>query len=143
ALDNIDTETANTDQIILVAHNLGVSGLMEYELNTIKGIILETGSISSHIAIIAGTMDIPILGQCAGAMRHVNPGDKIIIDYDQSVAFVLPEAHTLRIYNRKKAQIRQRERHLSLTGRQGDTDCTTRDGMKISLYMNAGLPSEV
>lgn len=143
ALDNIDTETANTDEIILVAHNLGVSGLMEYELSTIKGIILETGSISSHITIIAGTMDIPILGQCAGAMRHVNPGDKIIIDSDQSVAFVLPEAHTLRLYKRKKAQIRQRERHLSLIGRQGDTDCTTCDGTKISLYMNAGLPSEV
>lgn len=141
-LDNINPETADSGDIILVAHNLGVSGLMEYDLKTVKGIILETGSISSHIAIIAGTMDIPILGQCAGAMRHVNPGDKIIIDSDQSVAFVLPEAHTLRLYKRKKAQIRQRERHLSLIGRQ-DAECLTRDGTKISLYMNAGLPSEV
>ena len=146
ALEGEGTEEAPDGaggEIVLVAHSLGVSGLMEYDMRAVRGIILESGSISSHISIIAATMDIPILGQAPEAMLQINPGDKVIIDSDQSVAFVLPEAPTLRLYKRKKAQMRQRERYLSLLNRHGSPENITRDGVKIHLYMNAGLPSEM
>lgn len=142
-LENADIEEVQNEQIIIVAHSLGVSSLMEYNTDNIKGIILETGSISSHIAIIAGSMDVPILGQCSEALEYINPGDRLIIDSAQSVAFVLPEPHTLRLYKRKKAQIQQRERYRSLISKQSNDRAVTLDGTEVSLYMNAGLLSDI
>ena len=140
-LNNTDYQKRkNNGDIIIVASSLGISGLMEYDISKVKGIILESGNISSHIAIVANSSNIPILGQCTDALKYIKANDKIIIDCDQSVAFISPKAPTIRLYNRKIKQIKQIE---NLNRIEIKDELKTKDNIKISLQMNAGILSEL
>jgi signal transduction protein with GAF and PtsI domain len=54
---------------ILIARNLGPAELLEYDKRRLKGVILEEGSLTAHVVIVARAMGIPVLGRvksCAG-----------------------------------------------------------------------------
>ncbi len=127
------------DDIVIIADDLGISGLMEYDISKVKAIILETGNISSHIAIVASGAEIPILGQCDGASKNIKTGSKVIVDCDQAVAFICPKAHTIRLYERKLQQIKAK----IAVGKKISSNIVTKDKIKINLQMNAGILSEV
>lgn len=61
-LSGIDSGT------ILVAKDLLPSALMNAPRDSVAGIVLEEGSATSHVAILAGSMEIPTLVGCARAL---------------------------------------------------------------------------
>ena len=64
---------------IIVADDLFPSLLMNVEPGNLQGIILEKGSATSHAVILAGSMEIPTLVQCAGA-EHLKSGDTVFLN---------------------------------------------------------------
>ncbi|HZV08458.1 MAG TPA: phosphoenolpyruvate-utilizing N-terminal domain-containing protein, partial [Novosphingobium sp.] len=48
---------------ILIARNLGPAELLEYDKRRLKGVILEEGSLTAHVVIVARAMGIPVLGR--------------------------------------------------------------------------------
>ncbi len=48
---------------ILVARNLGPAELLEYDKRRLRGVILEEGSLTAHVIIVARAMGIPVLGR--------------------------------------------------------------------------------
>ncbi len=52
---------------ILIAKNLGPAELLEYDKRRLKGVVLEEGSLTAHVVIVARAMGVPVLG--AGAQR--------------------------------------------------------------------------
>ena len=56
------------DNIILIARSLGPAALLDYDHSKLKGVVLEKGSHSNHVAIVARALGVPVVGQC---------GDKI------------------------------------------------------------------
>src|SRR5919112_42521 len=48
---------------ILIARNLGPAELLEYDRRRLKGVILEEGSLTAHVTIVARAMGIPMLGR--------------------------------------------------------------------------------
>ena len=61
---------------ILIARNLGPAELLEYDRRRLKGVVLEEGSLTAHVVIVARAMGVPVLGRCTGIMRHVSEGDE-------------------------------------------------------------------
>ena len=51
---------------ILIAKNLGPAELLEYDKRRLKGVVLEEGSLTAHVVIVARAMGIPVLGR----VRH-------------------------------------------------------------------------
>jgi phosphotransferase system enzyme I (PtsP) len=48
---------------ILIARNLGPAELLEYDRRRLKGVILEEGSLTAHVVIVARAMGIPVVGR--------------------------------------------------------------------------------
>ncbi len=50
---------------ILIARNLGPAELLEYDRRKLKGVILEEGSLTAHVTIVARAMGVPMVGRIA------------------------------------------------------------------------------
>ena len=75
---------------ILVARNLGPAELLEYDRRRLKGVVLEEGSLTAHVTIIARAMDIPILGQVKNIRQIVRENDHLLLNVDDNALFVRP-----------------------------------------------------
>ena len=51
------------DEFILVARSLGPAELLDYDRARLRGVILEEGSPTAHVTIVARALDIPMVGR--------------------------------------------------------------------------------
>ncbi len=124
---------------VLVARNIGPGELLDYG-RTLKGVVLEEGSIGSHAAIVARALAIPMVIQAAGIANEARPGDTILVDGDLGVAHLRPEDSVLTAF-REKMEMRAQEQEVYEALR--DLPAETRDGERIALMMNAGLMTDL
>src|SRR5687768_9534171 len=75
---------------ILIARNLGPAELLEYDRRKLKGVILEEGSLTAHVTIVARAMGVPMMGRARGVRQSVYEGDYILLDGNEGAAFVRP-----------------------------------------------------
>ena len=67
---------------VLIARNLGPAELLEYDRRRLKAVVLEEGSLTAHMTIVARAMGVPVVGRI-GDIRHVAvEGDPILVDGD-------------------------------------------------------------
>src|SRR3546814_19312060 len=48
---------------ILIARSLGPAEILDYDRTRLKGLALEEGSATAHVAIVARALDIPVVGR--------------------------------------------------------------------------------
>src|ERR671921_1726973 len=65
---------------ILIARNLGPAELLEYDRRKLKGVILEEGSLTAHVTIVARAMGIPMLGRVRDVRQAIVEGDEGLLD---------------------------------------------------------------
>ena len=124
---------------ILVARQVGPGELLEYG-RSLKGVLLEGGSIGSHATIIARAMAIPLLIHVEGITTEAVNGDLLFVDGERGVAYLRPRGEvveTLRNKIRLRATEKEKYRHIR------DKPATTRDGTTIALHMNAGVMTDL
>jgi phosphotransferase system enzyme I (PtsP) len=121
---------------ILIARNLGPADLLEYDRTKLKGLLLEEGSSASHAAIVARALDIPCVGRLAGLRDKVSEGDPVIVDAETGEAFLRPRPDVVKAIEARVDVRRQRRAEFA---KLRETPAFTRDGVKITLLMNAGL----
>ena len=121
---------------IVVARNMGPAELLDYDRTKIRGVILEEGGKTSHVAIVARALGIPAVGLATGLIDLVDPGHDIIVDGGTGEVFVRPSselqkayAEKVRFYARKQAQFAALR----------DLPSVSKDGCEIELNINAGL----
>jgi phosphotransferase system enzyme I (PtsP) len=124
------------DGAILVARSLGPAELLDYGRRRIKGLVLEEGSPTAHVAIVARALGIPVLGRVANALVKVEAGDSLILDADHEQAFLRPREDLLAAYQQTLSDRERKQRAFALTR---DLPPVTRDGVRLSLNINAGL----
>ena len=67
---------------VLIARNLGPAELLEYDRRRLKAVVLEEGSLTAHMTIVARAMGVPVVGRI-GDIRHVaSEGDTVLVDGD-------------------------------------------------------------
>ncbi|MEN3791677.1 phosphoenolpyruvate--protein phosphotransferase [Fulvimarina sp. MAC3] len=135
----IGHSTSATDEIddaILVARNMGAAQLLDYRRNRIKALVLEEGAATSHVVIVARALGIPVVGQAPGIVSMAENGDVAIVDAEDGCVHLRPMQDVVETYNDRIAfRTKRRERYAGMR----DRPAVTRDGVKISLQMNAGL----
>ncbi|OSZ72610.1 phosphoenolpyruvate--protein phosphotransferase [Sphingomonas sp. IBVSS1] len=128
-----------TADTILIARNLGPAELLEYDKRQLKGVVLEEGSLTAHVIIVARAMGVPVLGRVGQLFAQVNDGDELIVDAGNNALLVRPTAATIKSYQAMRAlKARQAEEWAKVR----DLAAISRDGKQISLYMNAGLADD-
>ncbi|MFZ4380558.1 MAG: phosphoenolpyruvate--protein phosphotransferase [Sandarakinorhabdus sp.] len=121
---------------ILIARNLGPAELLEYDKRHLKGVVLEEGSLTAHVIIVARAMGVPVLGRVAHLFAQVNDGDELIVDAGNGALLVRPTAATIKSYQAMRVlKARQAEQWAKVR----DLPAISKDGRQIALYMNAGL----
>ena len=124
------------EDVILVARDMGPAELLDYDRKRLRGLVLEEGSATSHVAIVARAIDIPVVGRVANLFRRVEPKDPLIIDGDNGTIFVRPGED---IRQNFLEGMRARSQRKAMFAATRDLPAVTRDGVAISLNINAGL----
>ena len=113
---------------ILIARNLGPAELLEYDKRRLKGVILEEGSLTAHVVIVARAMGIPVLGRVRGLRGAVRDGDPLLLDADQGNATVRAAPPMIEAFEARFAK--SKERQVSYA-KLRDVEPFTRDGTQI------------
>ena len=124
------------DAAVVVARAMGAAELLDYPRSKVRGLILEEGSVTSHVVIVARAMGIPVVGQASGVASMTENGDSIIVDGDDGKVHLRPMADLESAYAEKvRFSARRQEQYRALRS----VDPVTRDEVPITLQMNAGL----
>lgn len=121
---------------ILIARNLGAADLLEYERGKLRGIVVEEGSRTAHVTIVARAIGIPMLGRIEGAMAALDTGDPVALDGDNGQLYIRPNDEILQAFH--KAIQARGERKLYFDHIR-TLPSMTQDGIAVSLSINAAF----
>jgi phosphotransferase system, enzyme I, PtsP len=124
------------ENAIIVARSMGPAALLDYDRKRLRALVLEEGGPTSHVAIIARALGIAAVGDVNNAIGFVDSGDAIIVDGTTGEVHVRPSPELEAAYiERVRVRARRQLQYQALR----DKPCVTRDGVEISLLLNAGL----
>ncbi|MGE0845318.1 MAG: phosphoenolpyruvate--protein phosphotransferase [Flavobacteriaceae bacterium] len=121
---------------ILVARNMGPAELLDYNRGALRGLVLEEGSATSHVTIVAKALGIATVGHVEGVLDIVNDGDAIIVDGETGDVHIRPSGDVEAAYADK---VRFRARRQAEYAKDRDLPAVTRDGVPVAMLLNAGL----
>jgi len=124
------------EDAVLVARSLGPAELLEFPRDRLRAVLLEEGSATAHVAIVARALDIPVVGGLHGVMAAVEPDDEIIVDGDNGQVFIRPGGD---VRERFASSMAARRRQQEAYARMRDEPALSADGVAVSLNLNAGL----
>ncbi len=121
---------------IIVARTMGAAELLDYDRERVRGLVLEEGGATSHVAIVARALGIATVARLADVVSLVESGDAIIVDGETGEIHIRPTADVEAAYAEKvRFRARRQEQYKLLR----DKHAVTKDGAEIKLLMNAGL----
>lgn len=137
------TEKTNVEldkETILIAKDLSPSDTAQLNADLILAFATQSGSRSSHTAILARCLGIPAaVGLGEKLLEVVTEGDIIIVDGNDGVVIVDPDQTVLKDYQRK-IEMEEKEK-LRLTEYKHKS-ATTADGLRIKIMGNIGAVNE-
>ncbi len=132
--------TAASDSLppeaVVIARAMGPAELLDYDRDKLRAVVLEEGSATAHVTVVARALQIPLIGRAKGVLERIEPGDPLIVDGDPGVIYVRPGEDVEATY---AASVSAREEMRAEFAALKDVPAVTKDGVKISLNINANL----
>ena len=125
---------------ILIARNLGPAELLEYDKRRLRGVVLEEGSLTAHVVIVARAMGIPVLGRVRGIRHKVHDGDMLLLNADDKSVIVRPSSAAEEIFQH---DLIDRQKKKARYASMRDAASVTTDGVPVTLMINAGLRDDM
>jgi phosphotransferase system enzyme I (PtsP) len=134
--DHAPARESLPENAVLVARMMGPAALLDYDRKRLRGLVLEEGGPTSHVAIVARALGIAAVGEVENATGLADPGDAIIVDGASGDVHLRPTPEVQAAYvDRVRLRARRQLQYLALR----DKPCVTRDGEAVTLLVNAGL----
>lgn len=128
------------ENAVIVAHDLTPSDTAQMDKAKVIAFVTDTGSPTSHSAIMARTLKIPAVVGLGDITAFVKTGDLIIVDGIEGAVFINPDEAEPALYQNKIAQFKaERERLKVYAG----FPTLTKAGRHIILAANIGRPEDV
>ena len=140
-LAGVDDAAIRSDEpVILLADDLTPSETVQMDKSKILAFVTRQGSINSHTAILARSMNIPALVQTDMEPDESLDGMQAVVDGFEGVLIAAPTEEVLQdmLERRKEA-----DREHALLEQLKGADNVTRDGRRINLYANIGSVEDV
>jgi phosphotransferase system enzyme I (PtsI) len=126
---------------VVVAEELGPGELAQVPRDHVAGIVTETGSRTSHVAIMARSLGIPaVVGAGAGLTGAVADGSALIVDGRTGRVLLDPAELAVAGYRKELERIEQLERELL---RYVDLPAESSDGVRVSMLANIETADEI
>ena len=133
----VTAATGNLPQdTILIARTMGPAELLDYDRQRLRGLVLEEGGSTSHVAIVARALGIAAISQVKGVLEGVEAGDAAIVDAEGGELHVRPTQEVVSAYSDK---VRFRARRQAQYAALRTLPSVTIDGERVTLHINAGL----
>ena len=124
---------------VLVVHELTPSMTAGIKKENIVGIVTETGSQTSHSAILARALEIPAVLSVPNAVTQLSSGELIIVDGGKGDVITAPSEEQVGEYTAKRdAFLRERRELETLRGKT----TVSADGIEYELFCNIGTPKD-
>lgn len=127
---------------ILIARDLGPVDIAELNLaaGRIRGLALAAGAATSHAAIMARALGVPLVVGLGDEILKAVEGEPVVLDGQAGTATLEPSQDRLDEALREVHRRRRRRRELA---GERTLPAVTRDGRRIRLLCNAGTAAEV
>lgn len=137
-LKSVSEDYKNFDQKILITKEIYPTELLKLHKEgvNLKGIIMEYGGETSHVAILAKALKIPTLMGVNDIFNH-NWEENIILDTteDNNYVIVDPSEEEIKEYQKKQKKF---FRKIEAIKEGAKLPSVTQDGVKVELYLNLG-----
>lgn len=131
---------APATRAVVVARELTPSRTAGLPRGLIAAIVTETGSPTSHAAILARALGIPAVVGCAGVLDAVEEGVGVAVDGRSGEVIVDPDREAVEaIERRAREEERRREQLTALRDRPG----RTADGHPVEVAANIGSADDL
>lgn len=134
--DFTSAKDIDSPDIIVVAQTMGPADLMDYDYNRIRGLIIEDGTPTMHVAIVAKALGIPVIAKIKGIFDEIKTGELMAVDGNDGYVYIAPNQI---VQDRFKVKIAEKEKLQAKLAELKDLPAKTKDGVKIGLYINVGL----
>ena len=124
---------------MLIARNLGPAELLEYDRRRLKAVLLEEGSLTAHMTIVARAMGVPVIGRLADIRHSVDEGETILVDGDSGSVMIRPNRALVSGFEQRLAMSHKRRAQME---QLRPLPAVTKDGLKVSVMVNAGLAED-
>ncbi len=132
--ENAQSSPEYDEPRIVVAATLTPSETASLEREKVLAFAVETGSTTSHTAILARSLQIPaVVGVPKEVLDDLSIADKLIVDGFSGKVIVNPDNATLEAYRLKNSQAQKIYRQLS---EENDLLPVTKDGFVVELAAN-------
>ncbi|MGX8708722.1 MAG: phosphoenolpyruvate--protein phosphotransferase [bacterium] len=140
-LANAESDAFTSDEpVIIVADDLTPSETVQLDKSKILAFITINGSINSHTAILARSMNIPAVVAVGEQLGPKYNGNNAIVDGASGRIYIEPDTATLKLFSeRKEAKKAEQEQLHCLKGKNS----VTIDGREIKVFANIGGPQDV
>jgi len=136
---NASEDTDHTKGRIVIARQLLPSDLLKLASEDVKGIVLVSGGVTSHVAIIARSLKLPMVIAERSDLMELPDGTPMLLDADIGSIHTKPSETIIQRYEirnqTQKAEKKATRPMLSQT--------RTRDGHSVKLLANINLLSEI
>ena len=127
--------------VIVVAEDLSPAEVAQVSRGQIAGFVTEGGSRTSHVTIMARSLEIPaVVGVGKGVVRDLLDGTLLVLDGRSGLLLVNPDERTVFDYEMSRS-------HFAALGRQllryVDLPAETRDGVSMGMLANIDKIEEI
>jgi phosphotransferase system enzyme I (PtsI) len=126
--------------VIIVAHDLTPSEAVRLGRQHVVAFAVEHGGQTSHTAIIARDLNIPLVIGITEITHQVTDDDPVIVDGTDGRVVLHPSEAQLEEYRDLQRQLTDHEIELLSTE---PLACVTQDGVAVQLMANVDLPEEI
>lgn len=127
---------------VIVAHALSPSDAASMDAKDTRALAMDTGSPTSHTAILARALTVPAVMGLGNLSTAVAPGTFTIVDGFSGTVIIDPTPETLAKY-RERMQVMEAERRQLAAELRSGRPCSTSDGVQVLLEANIALPQEL
>jgi phosphotransferase system enzyme I (PtsP) len=121
---------------VLVARAMGPAELLDYGRDKLVALVLEEAASTSHVAIVARSMGLPMVSSLDGIADNARAGDQIAVDGEMGEVHLRPASEIVKAFeDKRELRVQAQARFAAVR----DLPAVTRDGVAIKMMMNAGL----
>lgn len=127
------------DGAIVVAGNLLPSQLLDMNHERLAGVCLAAGGATSHVALLAISLQIPMLVAAGEHVLAIEAGSELLVDADLGELHVCPRAEDAGRFAVRIDEEKQRREAEAQAARQ---PCVTTDGVRVRFHANIGSAAD-
>lgn len=124
---------------IVIAQELFPSDILKLSSQNIRGIILLSGGITSHLSILARSLGIPIIITEVAQLLHLPAKTQILMDAEQGNIYICPAKDIIEKFLKRE----QEKTKISCYQDIIKPQTYTKDGTRVKLLANINLLNDV